>query len=109
MADDVASLTYELLTQVSTRLQRVDEDVGEVKIRLTALETTQGLMRQEMAQQSIHVATLNNRMDRMDVRLDRMDERLDRIDRRLDRMDERLEGFDGRLARIERRLDLTDA
>ena len=102
MAEDVTQLTYELLKQVSIRLERVEADIGEIKVRLTAFETAQGLMRQEMAQRSIHIATPNSRIERMDERLDRMDKRLDRVDGRLDRSD-------GRLARIERRLDLTDA
>ena len=70
-----------MLRRLNGRLDQLQGDVTDIKTRLTSMETGQALMRQEMAQQSLHVAALNGRMDR----------------------------FDERLARIERHLDLTDA
>lgn len=69
-----------LLRSIDSRLQKVSDDVGELKVTVTAIE---------------------HRLDRMDERFDRMDERFDRMDERFDRMDER---FD----RMDKRCDATD-
>ena len=80
MADDVASLTYELLKRVSARLERVEDELSDVKTRMTSLETGQALIRQELVQQSVQIAALNGRMDRFDERLKRIERRLDLTD-----------------------------
>ena len=73
MADDVAHLTYELLKRMSARLERVEDDISDIKTRLGAVEAA-------VAQHSVQFAALNGRMDRFDERLKRIERRLDLTD-----------------------------
>ena len=73
MADDVASLTYELLKRVNARLERMEDDVSDIKSRLSAVEAA-------VAQHSVQFAALNARMDRFDERMKRIERRLDLTD-----------------------------
>ena len=73
MAEDVGSLTYELLKRVSARLERIEDDVSDLKVRLSGVEAA-------VAQQAVQIAALNARMDRFDERLKRIERRLDLTD-----------------------------
>ena len=73
MAEDVANLTYELLKRVSIRLERMEDDISDIKSRLAVVEAA-------VAQHSVQFAALNARMDRFDERLKRIERRLDLTD-----------------------------
>ena len=69
MADDVGSLTYELLRRMNARLERIEDDISDIKSRLGAVKAA-------VAQHSVQFAALNARMDRFDERLKRIERRL---------------------------------
>jgi len=63
MADAPDSLIFEYLRRLDGKLDRVIDDLSDLKIRVTNLE--EGL------------AGVNRRLDRIEVRLDRVERRLD--------------------------------
>ena len=65
---DVANLTYELLKRMQGQLNHVEEELMDLKGRMTSVETGLSLVRQEIALQSAQIAQLNHRMDRFDGR-----------------------------------------
>ena len=78
-----------LRSEIIPRLDRVDERLDRMEIRLTAVE---------------------GRLDRMEIRLtavegrlDRMDERFDGLDRRFDGLDQMVQSHGERLTRVEGR------
>lgn len=70
-----------LLRSIDSRLQKVSDDVGELKVTVAAIE---------------------NRLDHMDERLDLMDGRFDAMDKRFDVMDVRFDTMDVRFDAAER-------
>jgi predicted nucleic acid-binding Zn-ribbon protein len=70
---DIATMTFELLKRMQGQLNRMEADLGDVKLRLTALE-------HQFGQQATQIAALNGRMDRSDERLGRIERRLEPID-----------------------------
>ncbi|HUE79309.1 MAG TPA: hypothetical protein VMN38_06725 [Sphingomicrobium sp.] len=65
-SEDVAQLTYELLKRVNGKIDAMAADIADLKIRVSAVETTLG-------QQAIQIGALNARMDRFDERLGRIE------------------------------------
>ena len=63
MADEPDSILLQYMRRFDTQLQRMGEDIHEMRVRLTNVEESQSIIHR---------------------RLDRMDERLDRIERRLE-------------------------
>ena len=70
---DIAHLTYELLERMNARLERMEDDIPDIKSRLSAVEAS-------VAQHSVQFVALNARMDRFDERLKRIGRRLDLTD-----------------------------
>ncbi|MEM9901115.1 MAG: hypothetical protein AAF865_07210 [Pseudomonadota bacterium] len=68
--DDISVFTDELLKRVHTWLDKIEGDIADLKVRMTATVTT-------IAQQGIQIATISSRLDQMDVRLTRIERRLD--------------------------------
>ena len=66
MADEPESLLLLHLRRMDEKLDRLIDDVHDVKLRLTAVE--EGL------------AGVNRRVDRVETRLDRIEKRLDLVD-----------------------------
>lgn len=66
MADDPDNIVLVYLRRFDEKLDRVSDDVRELKGRMTALEES--------------VVGIQRRMDRLDVRLDRVEKRLDLVD-----------------------------
>lgn len=66
MADDPDNIVLVYLRRFDEKLDRVIEDVRELKGRMTALEES--------------VVGVQRRMDRLDLRLDRVEKRLDFAD-----------------------------
>jgi chromosome segregation ATPase len=77
---DRIELLVELLKRVHTRLDKLDGDLSDLKVRISSIEQGQAIMRQELAHQSAQIAGLNARMDRFDERLMRIEKRLDLIE-----------------------------
>jgi predicted nucleic acid-binding Zn-ribbon protein len=69
MADDPDNLVLQLLRRMDMKLDRVIEDVQDLKIRMTHVE--EGL------------AGVNRRIDRVELRLDRIEKHLDLVDQSL--------------------------
>lgn len=66
MADDPDSVVLRYLRGIDGTLDRLIDDVGDLKVRVTALEDG--------------MAGIHRRMDRFEARLDRIEKRLDLVD-----------------------------
>ncbi|WP_419825506.1 hypothetical protein [Sphingomonas sp.] len=70
MSDNLESLTLEVLRRIDRRLDNIEGDIHDLKMRVTALdEHTAGML--------ISLSGINNRMDRFDEHLARVERRLD--------------------------------
>ena len=78
------TVTNELLLEHLKRLQsgqaRLIEDVGDLKLRMTALEESNATMAHAQATMAQSIAGQSKRMDRIENRLDRIERRLDLAD-----------------------------
>ena len=63
MADEPENLILRYRRRIDDKLDRVVDDVRELKIRMTAVEE--------------NLASLNRRFDRLEVRVDRIERRLE--------------------------------
>jgi hypothetical protein len=68
MVDTPDNLIFEYLRRLDTKLDRVIEDIGGLKFRMTAVE-------ERTAQVELSIAEVNRRNDRVDARLDRIERR----------------------------------
>jgi archaellum component FlaC len=66
MADEPDNLVLQMLRRMDTKLDRVIDDLGDLKVRMTHVE--EGL------------AGVNRRLDRLETRVDRIEKRLDLVD-----------------------------
>jgi predicted nucleic acid-binding Zn-ribbon protein len=73
MVDELDNLTLRFLRNIDQKLDRLAEDVSDMKVRMTSLE--RGLASVEMS-----MAGVQNRIDRVEQRLDRIEKRLDLVD-----------------------------
>ena len=65
MAEEPDNLVLQLLRRMDTKLDRVLEDVSDLKVRMT--HVVEGL------------AGVNRRLDRLEARVDRIEQRLDLV------------------------------
>jgi predicted nucleic acid-binding Zn-ribbon protein len=65
MADDPANLTLEYLRRMDAKLDRLLDDVHDLKVRMTAVEEA--------------VVGVHRRVDRVEARLDRIEKRLELV------------------------------
>jgi len=72
MTEETENLVLEILRKVRSSQERMEQDISDLKIRMSSVETMLG-------QQLIQFATLNTRMDRFDERLGRIERRLDLV------------------------------
>ena len=72
MTEETENLVLEILRKVRSSQERMEQDITDLKIRMSSVETMLG-------QQLIQFATLNTRMDRFDERLGRIERRLDLV------------------------------
>lgn len=70
MTDEPDNLVLVYLRRIDNRLERIEEDIRDLKYRMTLTEEG--------------VAKLNGAYAGLQLRMDRLDNRLDRIERRLD-------------------------
>jgi cob(I)alamin adenosyltransferase len=66
MADEPDNLILQYLRRFDTRLERIEFDIHDLKVRMTHVEENQMLV--------------HRRLDRIDDRLDRIEKRLDLVD-----------------------------
>jgi septal ring factor EnvC (AmiA/AmiB activator) len=73
MTDDVANLTLEILRRMDSKLDKIQLELLDFKMRVSALwEHMSGL--------TISIASLNTRVDRIEGWLDRIERRLDLVE-----------------------------
>lgn len=70
---EVLDYLREQFARVHSRFDRIEDDLGNLKVRATVLEAEFGHVR-------VALAELNGRVDRIDKRLDRIERRLDLVD-----------------------------
>ena len=70
MTDNVENLILEMLRRMDQRLDNIEGDLGDMKLRLTATE-------EHMASMMMSIAGINARMDKLDGRVSRIERRLD--------------------------------
>ena len=73
MTEETENLVLELLRKTRTSQERMEQDIADMKVRMSSVETVLG-------QQQIQLAALNGRMDRFDERLGRIERRLDLVE-----------------------------
>lgn len=74
---DVLDFLREQFGRVHAKLDRLGDDVRELKQRVTTLEIQVGSL---VATESSHYAQTMLRMDRLETRLDRIERRLDLVE-----------------------------
>ncbi len=73
MTEETENLVLELLRKTRASQERMEQDITDIKVRMSAVENLLG-------QQQIQLAALNGRMDRFDERLGRIERRLDLVE-----------------------------
>lgn len=74
MSDQPDNLMLVYLRRLDEKIDRLAEDMREVKLRLTALETAVGNL---AATEMSHYAIMSDRTDRLTARIERIETRLD--------------------------------
>ena len=70
MTSEVENPVLEHMRKIRGTLERLENDVGDIKLRMSAVEHGLGNLQ-------LQVAGLNSRMDRFDERLTRVERRLE--------------------------------
>lgn len=73
MTDEPENLVLIYFRRLDEKLDRVIDDVGDLKVRMTDLE-------EKVARVDLAIAGINRRMDRVEARLDRIERRLDLVE-----------------------------
>ena len=77
MTDSVESVILEQLRHIRGRVDRIAEDMTDVKLRLSSIDSAMVLVKRE-------VSSGDETDARQQFRLDRLADRIERIERRLD-------------------------
>ena len=77
MSDQPENLTLVFLRRIDAKVDRLAEDVSDVRHRLTTFEIQVGHL---VATEASHYAGTAQRLDRLEHRLDRVERRLDLVD-----------------------------
>ncbi len=80
MSEAPENLIFEYLRRLDTKLDRVIEDIGDLKIRVTAVEERLARTDVAIANLELSIAGVNRRIDRVDARLERIERRLDLVE-----------------------------
>ena len=70
MTTEPENRVLEMLRQLDAKMDRVNDDIADLKRRVTALEEGQAALAQGLA-------GVNRRLDRLEARVDRIEHRLD--------------------------------
>lgn len=73
MADEPDNFVLQYLRRIDGKLDRIAEDVQDLKIRATSVE-------ERLASVDMALAGVNRRIDRVEQRLDRIERRFDLVD-----------------------------
>jgi archaellum component FlaC len=73
MTENVENLTLQFMRRLDTRLDRLEHNIDDIKLRMTATE-------EHLASIMMSIAGVNSRMDKIDQRLTRVERRLDLTD-----------------------------
>ena len=73
MTEETENLVLEMLRKIRASQERTEQDIADLKLRMSSVENLLG-------QHQIQFAAVN-------IRLDRLDERIGRIERRLELVD----------------------
>jgi predicted nucleic acid-binding Zn-ribbon protein len=73
VTDNIENLTLKFMRRLDTRLDRLENDIGDIKLRVTATE-------EHLASIMMSMAGVNSRMDKIDERLAHVERRLDLTD-----------------------------
>ena len=73
MTDEPDNLVLELLRKIRTSVERTEVEIGDVKLRMSAMEG-------HMANMQLQMATFGSRMDRLEECVSRIERRLDLIE-----------------------------
>ena len=77
MTDNIENLVLEHLRHIRGRVDQIADDVTDLKLRMSALDASMGLVKREV--------NLGDEVDaRQQVSLDKLAQRLERIERRLE-------------------------
>lgn len=77
MTENVDNLVLEHLRHIRSRVDQIADDVGDLKQRISGLESAMNLVRREVA--------LGDEIDaRQQIALDKLQNRIERIERRLE-------------------------
>ena len=77
---DIAVLTFELLKKMQGQFNHIQADVGDLKVRMTAIEGHMGQLTGTIGHLEVQVANTNRRIDRIEERIGRIERRLDLTD-----------------------------
>jgi archaellum component FlaC len=80
MSDAPDNLILVMLRRIDAKIDRVIDDVADLKLRMTSVERQIGEIRLELAGTRVDMSSMSARMDRMDARLERIERRLDLVD-----------------------------
>ena len=70
MTEQTENMIIEMLRRIRASVERVEADVGDLKLRTSAIES-------HLGQMQIQNAGMNSRLDRLDERIGRIERRLD--------------------------------
>jgi chromosome segregation ATPase len=73
VTDNIENPTLKFMRRLDTRLDRLENDIGDIKLRVTATE-------EHLASIMMSMAGVNSRMDKIDERLAHVERRLDLTD-----------------------------
>lgn len=77
MSDQPENLMLILLRRLDTSMDRLREDMADMRLRMTTMETQVGNF---IGTEASHYASLATRLDKMDARIARIERRLDLVD-----------------------------
>jgi archaellum component FlaC len=70
VTDNVENMTLVFLRRIDERLDRIEGDLGDIKLRMTA-------SKEHLASMMMSLAGVNSRTDKIDVRFTRIERRLE--------------------------------
>ncbi len=79
-ADAPDNLVFEYLRHLDTKFDRLIDDIGDLKIGVTAIEERLARTDVAIANLELSIAGVNRRIDRVESRLDRIERRLDLVE-----------------------------
>lgn len=73
MTEETENLVLEQLRRIRASQERMEQDIHDLKLRMTSVEN-------QLGQHQVQFAAMNQRMDRVDERLTRIERRLDLVE-----------------------------